>query len=404
MDSCDTNIVVLGAGYGGITAALKLSSLCKRRYNIKIHLVDKNPYHTLKTQLHEAAVHKNEVVIPIERIIVNKKNITFHCSTVKRIDLNNQNILTEDGTIPFRYLIVALGSKANFYNVDGLSKYSFPLQSYEDAQKIYNHISLLCAKAASENDVESRREKLTFIVGGGGLSGVEFATELAEHVKTCINNYRLSEDELNIYLVEAANEILPITSDHIRNKILAKLQIEGINVLTGAKITCVSEDKIYFSSGKSINSRTLVWTGGIRASGIIEQSGFKTGPAGRIVVDGHLRAENHQNVYALGDNALVINPFTHKYVPAAAQFALQQGRLTALNIFDDIYGFEKESYKPKLWGEFVSLGKHLAAGWIAMPLLKKLSFIGFLAHLLNTAIKEKHILLLRKESRKWITY
>ena len=78
--------------------------------------------------------------------------------------------------------------------------------------------------------------------------------------------------------------------------------------------------------------------------------------------------------------------------------------MVALKIFKDIYGRAKESYKPKLWGEFISLGKHLAAGWIAMPLSKKLSFIGFLAHLLNTAIKEKHIFLLRKESRKWFTY
>ena len=399
-----TNIVVLGAGYGGVTAALKLSSLCKNKYNIKIHLIDKNPYHTLKTQLHEAAVHKDEVTIPIERIIANKKNITFYCSEIKEVDLINKKVLTEDTSISFNYLVVALGSKANLNNIEGLGNYSFPLQSYNDAQNIYNHISLLCAKAASENDIESRREKLTFIVGVGGLSGVEFATELSEHVKTCLNNYGLNEDELNIYLVEAADKILPNVSDYTRSQIKKKLELKKIKILTNNGIVCITKDEVFFSNSKPIRTRTLVWTGGIRASGIIQKSGFKTGPAGRIIVDEYLRAENYPHVYALGDNALVINPSTHKYVPAAAQFALQQGRLVALKIFKDIYGRAKESYKPKLWGEFISLGKHLAAGWIAMPLSKKLSFIGFLAHLLNTAIKEKHIFLLRKESRKWFTY
>lgn len=404
MEDYHTNIVVLGAGYGGITAALKLSSLCKKHYNIRIHLIDKNPYHTLKTQLHEAAVHKNEVAIPIERIISRKKNITFHCGAVKQIDLINKKVCTEDQIIPFRYIIIALGSKANFYNIEGLSDYSLPLQSYDDAQKIYDHISQLCAKASSEQNEDKRRERLTFIVGGGGLSGVEFATELSEHVKTCINNYRLNEDELSIYLVEAADKILPNVSDYIRSRIQKRLELNNIKILTNNGIERITNDEVILSNSERIRTGTLVWTGGFRASSIIHKSGFKTGPAGRIIVDEFLGAENYPFAFALGDNALIVNPDTNQYVPAAAQFALQQGRLAAYNIFADIFGHKKESYHPRLWGEFISLGKHLAAGWIAMPLSKKMSFIGFIAHLLNTAIKEKHIFLLRKESRKWFTY
>jgi NADH dehydrogenase len=403
MDSYLTNIVVLGAGYGGITAALKLSRLSRKHFNIKIHLIDKNPYHTLKTQLHEAAVHKNEVAIPIERIIA-KKNITFHCGTINKIDLESKRIFTEDENISFRYLVVALGSKANFYNVEGLNDYSFPLQSYDDAQKIYNHISQLCAKAASEQNTDKRKEKLTFVVGGGGLSGVEFAAELSEHVKQCINNYRVNEKEISIVLVEAADKILPNVSDYVRSRIEDKLEAKDINVLTKTGITRVTEDEVFFSNSNFQKTKTLVWTGGIRASGLIKESGFKTGPGGRVIVNEYLQAKDYPYVYALGDNAIVINPITKQPVPAAAQFALQQGRLAAQNIYNAIYGYRKISYHPRVWGEFISLGKHLAAGWIALPLSKKLGFIGFLAHLLNRAIKEKHIFLLRKESRKWIIY
>ena len=397
------NIIVLGAGYGGITSALKLSSLFRKHYNFKIHLIDKNPYHTLKTQLHEAAVHKNEIIIPIERII-SKKNITFHCGTITKIDLANKKVFTEDEVIDFNFIVIALGSKSNFYSIEGLSDYSFPLQSYEDAENIYRHISQLCAKASSDQDKGRRKEKLTFVVGGGGLSGVEFATELSDHVSNCMSNYKLDEGELNISLVEASDKILPNVSDYIRNRIGTKLHSKNINVLTNMRITHVTEDEVFFSNSKSLKTGTLVWTGGIRASNLIRESGFKTGSAGRIIVDEYLKAKDFPFAYALGDNALAINPATGLPVPAAAQFALQQGRLVAQNIYNDIYGRQKIKYIPKVLGEFISLGKHLAAGWLALPFSKKLSFIGFLANLLNTAIKEKHIFLLRKESRNWITY
>jgi NADH dehydrogenase len=197
---------------------------------------------------------------------------------------------------------------------------------------------------------------------------------------------------------------LPNVSENIRASIEEKLHVKGIKVLSNTKIIQVNEDEVFLSDLNSIKTKTLVWTGGIRISNLIKESGFKTGSVGRILVDEYLKAQDFPFVYALGDNALAINPGTGSPVPAAAQFALQQGRLVAQNIFNETYGYQKIAYRPKVWGEFISLGKHLAAGWLALPFSKKLSFIGFLANLLNTAVKEKHIFLLRKESRNWITY
>ena len=117
-----------------------------------------------------------------------------------------------------------------------------------------------------------------------------------------------------------------------------------------------------------------------------------------------MEAENDKYIFAIGDSANAINPVTGKPVPAAAQFALQQGRLAAENIFAEITGRPKKKYYPKVLGEVVSLGKHLAIGWLALPFFKKVTFVGFLGRLLKTAIREKHIILLRKESRNWITY
>ncbi len=228
------NIIVLGAGYGGITAVLRLSKLFKNHYNIKIHLIDKNPYHTLKTQLHEAAFRKNSVTIPIQRIISNK-NIVFHCGNIDKIDLEKKEIVLEDKIIPFIYIIMALGSKSNFYNIEGLKENSLTLQSYEDAEQIYKHISRLCAKASSELDEGLRKEMLTFIIGGGGLSGVEFVTELAEHVKGCVAHFGLNKNELNIVLVEAANKILPNVSDYIRDRIEKEMDSKDVKIFNRQK-------------------------------------------------------------------------------------------------------------------------------------------------------------------------
>jgi NADH dehydrogenase len=169
-------------------------------------------------------------------------------------------------------------------------------------------------------------------------------------------------------------------------------------------VTSVREDGVELSTGASLRTRTLIWTGGIRISQITKDSGLAVGESGRLVVNGYLQSVTTPFVYAIGDNALAMNPATGLPVPAAAQFALQQGRLVAENIAAAISGKGQRSYQPKVWGEVVSLGRHLAVGWLALPLIKKLAFVGFLTSLLKAAIQEKHIILLRKEARSWVRY
>jgi NADH dehydrogenase len=397
------NIVVIGAGYGGITAALRLANLFQSSPDYHVVLVDRYPYHTLKTQLHEAAVHKSEVTIDIGRIIRNR-NVSFRLGSVASIDLVERQIGFGATSLPFEYLVLALGSQANFYNITGLEKHSFPLQSAADAGKIYEHITVLCAGASTETDQLRRKEMLRFVVGGGGLSGIELAGELVDHVAQSVHNYRLSADEMEVIVVEGADDILPASEAGIRERTRKKLEAKGVKILTGTRVVGVSSDEIELSTGERLRSRTLVWTGGIRISEIARQSGFAIGQSGRIIVNEFLQSVSSPFVYAIGDNALAINPATGKPVPAAAQFALQQGRLVAGNLFAVVMGKEQHRYRPKVWGEVVSLGRHLAVGWVALPILKKFQFVGFLASLLKTAIKEKHVILLRKESRNWVTY
>jgi NADH dehydrogenase, FAD-containing subunit len=310
----------------------------------------------------------------------------------------------ESESLPFYYLAIALGSQVNFYNIPGLQKNSFPLQTLRDAQLIYDYITRLCASAASEPIEELRKDMLRFVIGGGGLSGIEFASELAGHAAQCIGNYHVNPQEVKIIIIEAGSHIMSNMDESFAARIHKKLLEKSIKIVTETKIVSRTPDTVTLSSGKILRTKTVIWTGGIRIQELARQSGMKIGQLGRIIVDEFLRVEGCPFIYAIGDNALAMNPYSKEPVPAAAQFALQQGRLVADNIYTDIVWGERKPYHPKLLGEVVSLGRHLAVGWLALPFLKKITFVGFLGSLLKTAIQEKHIFLLRKESRKWITY
>lgn len=402
-DTLIKNIVVIGAGYGGLTAALRLERLLKKYPFFKVHLIDKNPFHTIKTQLHEAAVRNVEVAIPLYKIL-RRKNIQFHLGEVNNIDVEKKVIQIEDRYLTYQFLVIAIGSKVNYYNIPGMAEYSFPLQTLYDAEKIYEYISKICALSASEKDEIIRKENLRFVIGGGGLSGVEFAAELAEHTKRCISNFNIDKNDVEIIIIEAAERLVPFMDREFSEKIKEKLLDKGIKVFLNSKIVKRTEDKVFLENGYVIKTKNFIWTGGIKVSDLLKRGGLKTGPANRVIVNEYLQAEGNKYIYAIGDSANAINPVTGKPVPAAAQFALQQGRLAAENIYAEIFGRPKKDYYPKVWGEVVSLGKHLAVGWLALPILKKITFVGFLGKLLKTAIKEKHFILLRKESRNWITY
>ena len=202
-------------------------------------------------------------------------------------------------------------------------------------------------------------------------------------------------------LIEARNTILPNLKENLIQRTKKELVEKKVQILESTEVVQMKPGEVIIQPGNPILTHTLVWTGGIRISNIIKASGLETGPQGRIIVDEFLQVKNFPRVYAIGDNALAINPKSKKPVPAAAQFALQQGRLVANNIYLEAGVQKRRPYKPKVLGEVISLGRHLSVGWLALPGEKRLGFVGFLASLLKRAIAERHLLLLWKESRNW---
>jgi NADH dehydrogenase len=206
-------------------------------------------------------------------------------------------------------------------------------------------------------------------------------------------------------LIERADRILPSLDGRQVARSIEAMQALGIQIVTNTRVTGMRETEgrleVLRDAGEPIPTRTMIWTGGIRISDLMRRTGVETGPQGRVVVDDALQVKGYPGVFAIGDNALAVNPETGESVPTAAQFALQQGYLTADNLKRLTRAEALKSYAPKILGEVVSLGRHLAIGWASLPLLGRLRFIGFLGSLVKRAISERHLFLLWKERQNW---
>ena len=409
------DIVILGAGYGGISCVTRLSRMFRRDRGVRIHLVVRHTYHLLETRLHERAVRKQEITIPLAGFLERRPNVSFHLGEVTRIDLDSRAVELDFGLsvptnnpsrrIRYDYLVIALGSKTNFYQIPGLEKHAFQLKELGDSEKIREQTERLFALAATEDSYHRRKELLRFVIGGGGLTGVELATEMTERFDQLSAQYHIDPTEPEMLLLELSDRILPSLDGRQVARSIEAMQAMGIRILTNTRVMGMEERNgslfVLRIPGDPIPTQTMIWTGGIRISDLISRSGAETGPQGRVVVDEYLRVLHYPEAFAIGDNALARNPSTGASVPTAAQFALQQGYLTADNLGRLVKNQSPHPYRPRILGEVVSLGKHLAVGWASLPFAPRIRFIGFLASLLKRAITEKHLLLLWRERQNW---
>ncbi len=389
--------LVLGAGYGGLTAALRLARRLRKRDDWQVVLVDRNPYHLLETRLHEAAARGAEVTIPLARII-RKTGIRLQLATITGIDLEANEVHTDRGSVRYDVLILAFGSVTNFYGIPGLAEDALELKTLADAQAIQQRMARQFALAAGHHDEADRRALLRLVVGGAGLTGVELAAELAETADRLARLHEIDRNEVEILLLDAGPTILPTVDPVLRRRAEADLLAKRIAIHTNTKVAGLDGATLLLEPGGPLHTGLFVWTGGVRVPDLMIGMKPEEGPQGRLLVEPVLRLKGHQNVFAVGDLALATNPESGAVVPAAAQFALQQGRLAGDNAANWIEGVPLRVYQPHVMGEVVSLGRHLAVGWVALGWPKRLKLAGFVASLIKRAIAERHLLLLWRES------
>ncbi len=381
-------IVVLGGGYGGILTAKHLEKKL-RKLDVKITIIDKNPYHTMLTELHEVAagrVHEDSIKIYFDQVIAGR-NIDFEMDEIKNIDFKNQKLVSDNSEYPYDYLVIGTGCKPTFFGHDEYKEHVFTLWSLEDATILHEHILEQFRTAAKTKDEVKRKQLLTFVVVGAGFTGVEMAGELAEYIPELCREYEVNKDEVSIKLLDMAPRVLPTFPEKLSNNAVKKLAKLGVESLTGKPCTNVTSESISFGD-EVIKSDTIIWTTGVEGSTLIDNlTDVNKQGRGRIVCNKYLQTEEFENVYVVGDNIFYIPEGESRPVPQMVENAEASSKLVAHNIVADIKGTEKEEYDPSFHGAMVSIGARKGLAQVGMPNKMfniKNSFIAlFIKHFIN---------------------
>ncbi|NLG52919.1 MAG: FAD-dependent oxidoreductase [Clostridiales bacterium] len=367
-------IVIVGAGYAGVLTAKKLEKRLKREKDIEITIIDKNPFHTMLTELHEVAagrVDEDSIKIDLNRIFSGRR-VNVRLDTVTSIDFKGKTVKGERSEYGYDYLVLCSGSKPTFFGVHGASEHSFTLWSYEDAVLLHEHILNMFRKAVREPDKSVRKKLLSFYVIGAGFTGVETAGELAEYVPILCEKFDIPSDEVSIYLVDTLDRVVSNLPEKLSAKVEKRLKKMGVGVILNTPLCGMGEGHIELREGDvcvRYNTDTVIWTAGIESSDI---AGFaagelKSGGRGRIQVDSYLRSVDDKSVYVAGDNMYFIPEGQNEPVPQMVENCEQSAETVAHNITAELKGHELKEYKPVFHGIMVSIGGRYGVAHVGSP-------------------------------------
>ncbi|NJL05603.1 MAG: NAD(P)/FAD-dependent oxidoreductase [Chloroflexaceae bacterium] len=377
-------LLILGAGYAGVRTAIELDRLLEQYPSgSSVTLVDRNLYHQHLSMLHLAATGtapEQTVAISLDWIL-RRRNVRFQQGEVQKIEALHRHVVLTDGLIlPYDRLVLALGAETNYADVPGAREHTYALHSYPAAMRLYHQIKNSFALAASTADPVAKQALLTFIIVGGGFTGVQLAGELAHWAEQLCTHYQLNRFEVQIVLIERSGALLKQFGVWASDPALETLSRRRIEVLLHTSVTAI--EKIEAVAGVAgvasqqlravrtqdgqaqnltFNAATIVWAGGIRAPQLIAEAGLPVDRNGRVYVDRYLRVHDQAAIFALGDCAIVPSP-QGQPVLATASYAMRQGEHLAHTLLDEIEGNAPHPYTPLDLGQLVSLGPGAGVG------------------------------------------
>lgn len=381
-------IIVLGGGYGGVLTAKKLAKQLRKQKDIRITLIDRRPYHTLLTELHEVAanrVEEDSIKVDLKKIFAGFRNVDVVLDEIGSIDFESQTLVGDKRNYNYDYLVIGTGSKPTFFGIPGADQYAFTLWSYDDAVRLKEHVLNMFRQAALERNEQVRREMLTFVVVGGGFTGVEMIGELAEFTEELCREFHIEPDEFKLHVADMVDKILPILPEPLIRKAEKRLRKMNVNIITGSRITEVKPDGVTVGDS-DIRSRTVIWTAGVEGSDVVgsmdvEQKGRK-----RILTNDKLQIPAHPNVYVVGDNIFYIPEGAAAPVPQMVENAELAAPVIAYNITAELLNKPQKSYKPTFHGTMVCIGSRYGVANVGLP-GKMMRLSGFPAmavkHLIN---------------------
>mgnify|MGYP000913824838 CR=1 FL=1 len=349
-------IVILGAGYGGVHTAKKLSKKYKKNNNVEITLIDRNPFHTLMTELHEVAggrVDKESVMVDL-RTIFHGSKVNIITENIEKVDIEGQKVTTEYNTYQYDYLVVGTGSETAYFGVPGVKENGFSLWSLEDALTIREHIENMFKAASKERNDSRRKELLTLIVAGAGFTGIETIGELMEWKTRLSKEHNVDEKEVRLMVVEAMPSILNMLNKDQAGKVERYMAKKGIELMKNAPIVEVTPNLVKLKDGTEIPSRTLIWTCGIQGNAEASELNLEMGKRGRLQTNKYMQSVSKENIFVVGDIAWYEE--NGKPTPQIVEAAMQTGETVAKNIEAAIEKKEKVEFKSNYHGFMVSVG------------------------------------------------
>ncbi|MEZ4546996.1 MAG: NAD(P)/FAD-dependent oxidoreductase [Thermodesulfobacteriota bacterium] len=375
-------VLILGGGFGGLEAAQHLERIFKERDDVEITLISKNNYLVFTSMLAEVvsgAIEAKHVVIPLRECL---KRAEFKELSIDGIDLDKKTVSCshpdtgEKFLYEYDYLVLALGSITGFHGIPGAEEFSFPLKNLNNAMVLRNHVIDMFERAELETDPDTRRKLLTFVVAGGGYTGIEVAAELNDYVSASKRFYReVKAGEVKVVVIDPGDRIMHEMSEGLAEYGLNLLKKRGMEFRLKTRIGEVSKDSVKAEDGSTVDTCTTIWAAGTAPQPVIAALSCAD-KRGRIEVNEYMEVAGCPGVWAIGDCAVVPDPHTGASYPPTAQNAEREGARVAANVAASINSKDgdKRPFVYRTMGMLAPLGHRSAVAEI-----RGVKFSGFFA-------------------------
>lgn len=391
-------VVIVGAGFGGLTAAKKLA-----KKDFKITVIDKTNHHLFQPLLYQvatAALSPADIAIPIRSVFSNNKNVEVLLGQVHSVDKEKKKVFFNGSEIDFDYLIIATGSRHSYFGKDEWEKFAPGLKTLNDALKIRENILLSLEAAELEKDPVKRQKYLNFVIIGGGPTGVELAGAISEIVnKNIIPEFRnIDASMTKVYLIEALPTVLTSYPESLSKRAVDDLKNLQVEVILNEKVTEINDEGVKVGD-KFIETKNILWAAGNQTMPLIKTLGIDTDRLGRALVNENLSINGDGRIFVIGDAAAVKNE-KGEFLPAIAPVAIQQGKYVAKLISEDLIGRPHKKFKYRDKGTMATIGKAKA-----VAVIKGLKLSGLIAWLAWSFVHVLFLISFRNKLRvmsEWI--
>ncbi len=367
-------VVIIGGGFGGLALAKKL-----KNKNFQVVLLDKHNYHTFQPLLYQVAtggLESGSIAYPIRKVVQDYDQIYFRMANVERIDTENKKVVSDIGTIFYDYVVIATGSKTNFFGNENITKNSMAMKTIPESLDIRSLVLENFEEALQTTDDKEQKALMNFVIVGAGPTGVELAGALAEMKRHVLpKDYPdLDFNKMEINVIQGANKVLDAMSEKSSKKAQEFLEKLGVKVYLGEIVTDYKDKVVYTKSGKEFTAETVIWTAGVMGAAVDGFDATVIQRGNRIKVNEFNQVEGFTDIFAIGDVATMMTEKTPMGHPMMAQPAIQQGELLASNLVRLRDGQSLKSFVYNDKGSMATIGRNKAV--VDLP---KFQFSGFFA-------------------------